>query len=98
MLIKATFSSFKNLSQFAVHGIILYFLVKRLRLFFKECVQTFMKNYIRLNPTVMINLCSQYISSNFNNIGILDIYFYYSKMLKSKRKRVIHFLQKNKEV
>jgi hypothetical protein len=91
-LIKSTFSNVKNFAILIIHSVIIYYLMKRIRLFIKESLQLLKTKF---KPSLLINI-SHNISILLSIIlGLNDIYCFYNKMLSDKRKCKIEFLHRN---
>jgi E3 ubiquitin-protein ligase DOA10 len=97
-LLKKIFCSLKETGMLVFHMAILYLLINRLKLFFNECVKTFKKSFISINPSAMVNLAHNIIVVLSILCGIYDLYNYYKKMLDVERKCEVKFLPKSKSV
>lgn len=97
-MIKSIFSNIKNGLILVLHSIIIYFLFRRLKLFYREIVDLFKKNlnFLKIiNPTFFINLTHNFTVLTSILLGLNDIYMFYSKLYVSKRKCLISFLPKS---
>ena len=91
-LIKSTFSNVKNCAILVIHSIIIYYLMKRFKLFIRESIQLFKTKF---KPSLLINI-SHNVSILISIIlGLNDIYCFYNKMLADKRKCKIEFLNRS---
>jgi hypothetical protein len=93
-LIKTIFGNLKNGLLLGLHSVIIYFLIKRLILFYKECAKNLKKNFFSFTPSALINFVHNVTVLISILVGINDIYMFYHRLLQEKRRCLITFLPK----
>lgn len=94
-MIKGILGNWRNMLLFCAHSTILFFFVKRLKLFYEEFIQIFTKKVYIIHPDTLMRVMHNISVMTSIILGIGDIYSYYKKILLQKRKCVIKFLSKN---
>lgn len=93
-LLKTVFGNMKNACMLVLHSVVVYFLIKRLKLFYNELLLLFKKSFSIFNPAFFISLTHNITVLASILLGINDIYMFYNKLLMEKRKCLINFLPK----
>jgi E3 ubiquitin-protein ligase DOA10 len=97
-MIKSIFGNFRNGLVLILHSIVIYFLVRRLKIFYREIINLYKKSFNIFNPTILMNLTHNLTVLTSVLLGVNDIYMFYSKLYVTKRKCLISFLPKTVEM
>jgi len=95
-MLKNIFGSLKNVCNLIIHFVIVFFLIKRLKMLLKEFSSIF-KKFILVNflqPSFWINFIHYFSVFTSIFIALNDLCSFYSKMLITKRKCIVYFLPK----
>lgn len=94
-MLKLIFGNIRNGSILLLHSVIIYFLMKRLKLFYAEIVSLFKKKLRFSDINLFVNLLHNMTIFSSIILGLNDIYMFYSKLYFTKRKCLISFLPKS---
>lgn len=96
-MVKAIFGNIKNGFLLVIHTIIIYFFIKRLKLFHSDFMKMFKKSFSFFDPSLFMNVTHSITVLISILFGINDIYMFYKKLFVAKRKCLINFLPKSLE-
>jgi hypothetical protein len=91
-MLKNIFGSFKSIINFSLNSVIVFYLIKRMRMLIDEYMNLFKNFFNLINPSFWINFIHNITVLTSILVAMNDIISFYSKMFLSKRKCVTYFL------